>query len=128
MFHWSAEQCFELIKKHGMRPNPLYLMGAGRVGCFPCVLINLRELKAFLANPELAPLIKANILELEQICGRSFFEPTYIPERFRTGFDATSGKSFPWAQDVFDYVEKVDRDQLPLLPERSCMSVYNLCE
>ena len=29
-----------------MKPNPLYLLGAGRVGCFPCVLVNHRELKA----------------------------------------------------------------------------------
>lgn len=128
LFHWSAEECFAQIARHGMKPNPLYLMGAGRVGCFPCILINQRELKAYLANPELAPTIKANILELESLCGRSFFPPHYIPDRFCTGFDKSSGKPFPWASDVFEYVEKTDRDQLPLLPASTCLSVYNLCE
>lgn len=128
LFYESAKQCFARIAAKGFKPNPLYLAGAGRVGCFPCVLINQRELKAYLADPTLGPELKANVLELEQLCGHSFFEPTYIPERFCTGFDETSGKSFPWAHDVFDYIEKVDRDQLPLLPVRSCMSIYNLCE
>jgi hypothetical protein len=34
----------------------------------------------------------------------------------------------PTAADVFRYIDSVDEDQLPLLPARSCMSVYNLCE
>jgi len=128
LFYESAEQCFERIKLAGFRPNPLYLAGAGRVGCFPCALINQRELKAYLANPALGPMIKANILELEALCGGSFFPPSYIPDRFCTGLDAATGAVFPWAQDVFSYIENVDKDQLPLLPARSCMSVYNLCE
>ncbi|MGH8099674.1 MAG: phosphoadenosine phosphosulfate reductase family protein, partial [Chthoniobacterales bacterium] len=32
LFHWSARECFELAALHGVRPNPLYLMGASRVG------------------------------------------------------------------------------------------------
>jgi hypothetical protein len=40
---------------------------------------------------------------LEMLCGRSFFEPTFIPERFCTGWDTVSQKSFPWADDVFQY-------------------------
>lgn len=128
LFEWTADECFRLIREHGFRPNPLYLVGAARVGCFPCVMINQRELKAYLQNPEFGPQLKANILELEELTNRSFFEPNYIPERFRTGFDENSGKTFAWARDVFRYVENVDKDQLPLLPERSCMSVYNLCE
>lgn len=128
LLRWTAEQCFDYMKARGVKPNPLYLMGAGRVGCFPCVMVNHRELKAYLANPECGPELKKRLLDLEQIVGRSFFGPTYIPERFCTGFDEKSGKPFGWATDVFRYLESVSEDQLPLLPARSCMSIYNLCE
>lgn len=128
LFYWSAEQCFEKIKAFGLRPNPLYLLGASRVGCFPCVLINHRELKAYLSNPSLSALLKERIFELEALCGRTFFPPNYIPKRFHTGHDPKSGKTFCWAVDVFKYIESVDENQLPMLPVRSCMSVYNLCE
>lgn len=72
--------------------------------------------------------MKARIYLLEQLCGRSFFEPTYIPERFCTGFDESSGKPFPWADDVFKYIESVDANQLPMFEARQCMSIYNRCE
>jgi 3'-phosphoadenosine 5'-phosphosulfate sulfotransferase (PAPS reductase)/FAD synthetase len=124
---WTAAQCFALMAKKGVKPNPLYLMGAGRVGCFPCVMVNMRELKAYLSG-ELGPELKRRIIDLEKLVGRSFFEPTYIPTRFCKGFDEKSGKPFPWAEDVFRYIESVDEDQMPMFPARSCMSIYNLCE
>lgn len=125
---WTAEQCFAIAARYGIKPNPLYKMGAGRVGCFPCVLINQRELKAYLSYPEMAVEIKARILKLESLCGRSFFPPNYIPRRYQTGRDPKSGKWFPWAVDVFSYIERTDANQLPMLPKRECMSIYNLCE
>lgn len=124
---WSAAQCFALMKFWGVKPNPLYLLGAGRVGCFPCVMINMRELKALLGGP-VGDELKRRVTELEALVGRSFFEPTYIPERFCTGWDPKSGKPFCWSHDVFRYIESVDEDQLPMFEARSCMSVYNLCE
>lgn len=125
LFDWTAAQCFALMAEKGVKPNPLYLMGAGRVGCFPCVLVNHRELKALSAN---LPEVRERIAELEKISGRTFFPPNYIPKRFHTGNDPKSGKSYCWASDVFAYLDATTEDQLPLLPARSCMSVYNLCE
>lgn len=34
---WTAEMVFDQHRKHGIKPNPLYSMGMGRVGCMPCV-------------------------------------------------------------------------------------------
>jgi 3'-phosphoadenosine 5'-phosphosulfate sulfotransferase (PAPS reductase)/FAD synthetase len=125
LFRWSAEQCFDMMQKHGIKPNPLYLLGASRVGCFPCIMITHRDLRVMFAR---LPEIKVAIAELEAIAERSFFPPNYIPERFHSCRDPKSGKTFPSCWDVFRYIDSVDEDQLPLLPERSCMSVYNLCE
>ena len=125
LLHWTHEQVFVLMKEKNVEPNPLYFMGARRVGCFPCVMISHRELKPMLLT---APEIVEKIERLEKICGKSFFPPNYIPERFQTGFDEKSGNKFPWATDVFKYLMERDEDQLPLLPLVQCMSAYNLCE
>ena len=41
---WTAEQCFEMHKKHGIDPNPLYKLGMSRVGCMPCIHVRKSEL------------------------------------------------------------------------------------
>jgi 3'-phosphoadenosine 5'-phosphosulfate sulfotransferase (PAPS reductase)/FAD synthetase len=123
--HFSAQDCFDLCERHGVKPNPLYMRGASRVGCFPCINLNLGDLKRM--SP-LVPDLRPRIKELERFAGRSFFGPSFIPERFQTGFDAQSGKKFPTSDDVFRYIDSVDENQIPMFPARSCMSVYNLCE
>ncbi len=34
---WSAEDVFRMHDRHGIKPNPLYKQGMGRVGCMPCI-------------------------------------------------------------------------------------------
>lgn len=126
LFLWSDVEVFDYLKKYNVEPNPLYLLGAGRVGCFPCVLINHRELRAFLQT---MPEVKDRIRKLEAITGRSFFPPNFIPPNRLRGRDAKTGKTYATADDVFKYIED-DPDQIDLLPvvNNSCMSIYNLCE
>lgn len=128
LLDWTVEQVFAIAAKYGIKPNPLYLHNAGRVGCFPCVLINHRELKAFMLDPVLGPEVRRRIKRLEIITRRSFFPPHYIPDRYMTGFDAKSGKPFPWSDDVFTYLEMKTLAELPFEEHQSCMSIYNLCE
>jgi len=124
LLKWTSKDCFDMLRKHGIEPNPLYLLGAGRVGCFPCVLINKRDLKDLART---FPEIWDRIALLETKAGRSFFPPGYIPDRFMTGFDEKSGKHFPNAIDVKKYIENADQGQL-FGETPSCMSIYNLCE
>lgn len=42
---WTVEDVFEMHKKHGVEPNPLYKQGMGRVGCMPCVSCGKEELR-----------------------------------------------------------------------------------
>lgn len=135
LFRWTAEQCFEITKKHGISANPLYLVGAGRVGCFPCIMVSLRELKCLIrAYPE----IKQKLIDLESAMAQehpdldsTFFRVGTIPERYCTKpYTAKDGRVMmvPRAEDVFRYLESVDEDQLPLFETPKCLSVYNLCE
>lgn len=45
MLKMSEADVIEIHKRHGLRPNPLYLEGAERVGCFPCINARKREIR-----------------------------------------------------------------------------------
>lgn len=45
IFRWSYEDTIAMHHRHHCRPNPLYLLGATRVGCFPCVFAGQHELR-----------------------------------------------------------------------------------
>lgn len=41
---WKHGDVFAIAKHHGIKPNPLYQQGCGRVGCMPCIHANKAEL------------------------------------------------------------------------------------
>jgi 3'-phosphoadenosine 5'-phosphosulfate sulfotransferase (PAPS reductase)/FAD synthetase len=141
LFDWTTADVFAIAKRHGIEANPLYRMGAGRVGCWPCIYVNQRELKAYLKT---TPEIRARLIELEQRLNaavratdpdagwRGFFHVQMIPARWCSeSFTNRRGQTIrlPRAEDVFRYLDQDDA-QLGLLddsPSR-CMSIYNLCE
>lgn len=127
LFDWTVEQVFASLKAHGVEPNPLYLMGAKRVGCFPCVNVSLGELNRFRKS---IPAVWDQVAEMEAASGRHFFKNNYIPERFHTGHDADGG-IYPTIADVRRYLDQVDEDQIALFDKErpsGCVSEYNLCE
>lgn len=57
---WTAEDCFAMHRKHGIKHNPLYEMGMGRVGCMPCINCRKDELLEISRRfPEAIERIKA---------------------------------------------------------------------
>jgi 3'-phosphoadenosine 5'-phosphosulfate sulfotransferase (PAPS reductase)/FAD synthetase len=42
---FSEDDVIALIKRHGCRPNPLYLLGAKRVGCWPCIFASKSDIR-----------------------------------------------------------------------------------
>lgn len=48
---WTFEDVVAIHHKHGLRPCPLYLRNATRVGCWPCIMSNKDEL-AMLAKDD----------------------------------------------------------------------------
>jgi 3'-phosphoadenosine 5'-phosphosulfate sulfotransferase (PAPS reductase)/FAD synthetase len=47
---WSAAQVFDYCAARGVKPNPLYTQGMGRVGCMPCINANKAELREIAAR------------------------------------------------------------------------------
>lgn len=131
IFDWKKTKCFDILTRHGIKQNPLYLKGAGRVGCFPCVMVNHQELKRF---SEFYPEIWDRIRLIESINNRSFFAPGYIPDRFCTGWCTKSERPYPLWNDVQRYLdctpEQLEKKlaQCSFIKYDKCTSIYNLCE
>lgn len=45
IFQWTEQDVIDIHREHDLRPNPLYLMGASRVGCWPCIYARKSEIK-----------------------------------------------------------------------------------
>lgn len=65
LLHWQLPDVVEIHQRHGVLPNPLYLRGFGRVGCFPCIMVGKEELKRTAdEHPEIIDEIEAMEVEL----------------------------------------------------------------
>ena len=42
---WTEADVIEIHQHHGLEPNPLYLQGATRVGCWPCIFARKQEIR-----------------------------------------------------------------------------------
>lgn len=73
MLYMSEEEEFAYLKSKAVPPNPLYALGYGRVGCFPCIHATKNELN-------LLPDWAWDRLEFyENKIGRTWFAPDTVP-------------------------------------------------
>jgi len=139
IFHWSVDDVFAILKKHGIKECELYRHGMKRVGCAPCIFANLPELRQWaLRFPEVVDKVIRLEAELNRDAPegkpRGYFRGDAIPQRFmrtmRVKADDGREIPIPTAREVFDYVTELDRRQLSLLGDEmpACVSIYNLCE
>jgi 3'-phosphoadenosine 5'-phosphosulfate sulfotransferase (PAPS reductase)/FAD synthetase len=63
---WSEQEVKDQHRRHGCPPNPLYLMGAERVGCWPCIYARKSEIR-FIADKDPARIDR--LRELERAVG-----------------------------------------------------------
>lgn len=45
ILRWSEDDVVAIHRRHGVKLNPLYLRGAERVGCFPCIMGSKSEIR-----------------------------------------------------------------------------------
>lgn len=61
---WTEQNVIDYHAEHNLRPNPLYLAGARRVGCWPCIFAAKKEIEHIAAvDPE--RIVQIRRLELE---------------------------------------------------------------
>lgn len=66
LIHWTLQDVIDIHKRHNLKPNPLYLLGAERVGCWPCINSRKSELRLL---AETDPERVTEIAELEAQVG-----------------------------------------------------------
>ena len=128
---WTAQQVFEFCASRGIRPNPLYLQGMGRVGCMPCINAGKAEIAEIARRfPEHIERIAAweRLVPVASKRGAStFFHKIERPGTTREQFEANRVESVvAWARTTrggrqFDLLEA-------LAPSAGCASSYGLCE
>ncbi len=59
---WSEDQVIAIHARHGLPPNPLYLMGASRVGCWPCIYARKAEIR-LIADKDPDRIVRLRVLE-----------------------------------------------------------------
>ena len=50
LIRWSEQDVIDVHRRHGMPPNPLYLQGARRVGCSPCIHARKHDMRTIPAE------------------------------------------------------------------------------
>lgn len=76
LLRWTEQDVIDCHKKHKMTPNPLYLRGARRVGCWPCVKARKTEL-ALLDEDRIARIeqLEAAVAESSRLRGAAHERP-----------------------------------------------------
>lgn len=132
LLHWTADQVFDMHRKHGVEPNPLYKLGMNRVGCMPCIMCRKNELATIAKR---FPEVIERIAKWEQIVSRCAHRQatTFFPAVTTTAAKGritaeTHGirQAVEWSQTTrggkqFDLFLRHEE-----LPE--CSSNYGLCD
>jgi len=132
VFDWTGQEVINYILDNGLKPNPLYYMGMSRVGCMPCIMAKLGEVKE-IANrfPDVIDKVKQAEIDFKT----SMMPPGKIPAKFCSK-SATNKKgevkSYPTIDDVVKYVNRKDAQQSIFEEDKNnnhrCMSFYGICE
>jgi 3'-phosphoadenosine 5'-phosphosulfate sulfotransferase (PAPS reductase)/FAD synthetase len=144
---WKAAQVFEIAKRHGLKPNPLYLLGMSRVGCF-CIMAQKEEVRLTAMH---FPEVIERIAEWEVDCGNvarhantavargerdefisSFLPTDKLPPDENGKVRARIDRAVEWSKTSrggrnYDLLNTLDEiEQLSDGPK--CSSKYGLCE
>jgi 3'-phosphoadenosine 5'-phosphosulfate sulfotransferase (PAPS reductase)/FAD synthetase len=64
LLRWSEEEVIAMHRRHGLQPNPLYLLGANRVGCWPCIFARKSDVR-LIADTDPGRIVRLRVLEDE---------------------------------------------------------------
>lgn len=128
---WTAAQVFAYCAARAIQPNPLYLQGAGRVGCMPCINCSKAELRQIALR---WPEHPKRIAQWEQIVGAcskrgfsTFFADGHRGKDRRQVFaDLNVWTRIEWSKTSrggrqFDLLAQLDEPT-------ACASAYGLCD
>jgi 3'-phosphoadenosine 5'-phosphosulfate sulfotransferase (PAPS reductase)/FAD synthetase len=141
---WTAEDVFAIAKRHGIKSNPLYTQGMGRVGCMPCIHCGKDEMRELAKRfPEelervaewerlvgMAAKRQASTFMDARVVQRHLGLPKITADNVHTISHETHGikQYVGWAKTArggrqWDLIQTLEDEDVPL-----CSSIYGLCE
>ena len=127
---WTAQDCFDMHKKHGIKHNPLYEQGMGRVGCMPCIHARKDEL---LEISKRFPDEINRVADWEKIVKQASKRGTAT--LLNAGIPGLSNEEAERVSNIRQMVEwsktSKGRHQYDFIRQQdapSCSSIYGLCE
>lgn len=103
LLQWRLPDVLAIHKRYDIPMNPLYELGAQRVGCWPCIMSNKAEIRTIaLKFPERIKQLRDAEQKFQDLNGRylSFFAADKVPLRFRSRLDKKTGEKFATIDDV----------------------------
>lgn len=125
ILRWTVEDVFEMHRKHGIEPNPLYKQGMKRVGCMPCIHCNKAELyeiaRRFPEEIERVAKWEELVKKASKHGAASFFH-------IADGHGGSIKEVVEWSKTdyggvQYDLLKIIEFEDFPL-----CSSQYGLCE
>lgn len=125
LLRWTVEDVFEVHRRNGIEPNPLYKLGMKRVGCMPCIHCNKAELFEIARRfpEEIERVAKwEEIVKKASKWGAASFFPTV------EGHGQTIKEVIEWTKTAYggqqyDLLKLIEFEDVPF-----CSSQYGLCE
>lgn len=136
IFSLTASNVFDIAKRHGVKPNPLYLQGMTRVGCMPCIMAKKGELRQIAQRfPDQIDKIRHWESEASKVSRRqnaTFFCAKMVPGDVSDETRGAIDKAVSWSKtsrggrnaDLVLQIEKEAGEADGWL----CDSAYGLCE
>lgn len=134
---WTLDDVFAIHRRHNFPLNPLYALGASRVGCWPCINCGKNEIRLVAKHrPEKIDFIAKIEERFKSEIGRTctFFHAKTAPKRFRTetyiDSDGVEWATSPireivkWAHTKRGGKEPLEETETPT----NCSSKYHACE
>lgn len=138
---WKAEDCFEQHKKFGIKWNPLYELGMGRVGCMPCInarkpevreiqrrfpeefkrVAEWEEIVSKVSKPGVSTLMDARKTAKYLGTGKTVNDISHITHGIQTYVDWAMTARGGRQSDLINLIEVTEDPAI-------CHSIYGLCE
>lgn len=134
---WTLDEVFAIHRKHEFPLNPLYAMGASRVGCWPCINCGKREIRLVAKyRPEKIEFIASVEERFKREVGRTctFFHAKTAPKQYRTEtYTDSDGKDWATApiREIVRWAHTKRGGKVPHVEADepvTCVSKYHACE
>lgn len=126
LIKWTQDDVIAIHSKNSVTPNPLYLKGASRVGCYPCIFARKHEIRYIaLADPDRIDYIDSLEKRVNDLRGEERRSATFFKSRALDKTPMFIRDIVAWSRNARGISYELDDQEE--LEEEGCMR-WGLCE